>query len=260
MRRLSVRLLATVAAVAAGVAVANAQQVKVGVAAEPYPPFTSPDASGAWHGWEIDFMNAICAEAKLDCVVTPVSWDGIIPALTTNKIDMIVGSMSITPERLKTIDFSDKYYNTPTIVIGAKDMTFDATPEGLKDKVLGVQVSTIHQAYAVKHFAPNGTTVKEYQTQDEANNDLAAGRVDAVQADSLALKDFLATDAGKACCDEKGAVAPDVDVLGPGVGVGLRKGDTELKDKINAAIKAIRANGTYDAFSKKYFDFDVYGQ
>lgn len=259
MTRFLKSLLISIAVLAAGVAAASAQQVRVGIAAEPYPPFTSPDASGNWQGWEIDFMNAICAEAKLECVVTPVSWDGIIPALTTNKIDMIIGSMSITPERLKTIDFSDKYYNTPTLVIGSKDMTFDATPEGLADKTLGVQVATIHQAYAVKHFAPNGTTVKEYQTQDEANNDLAAGRVDAVQADSLALKAFLETDAGKACCDEKGVVAPDVDVLGPGVGVGLRKGDTELKDKINAAIKAIRANGTYDEFSRKYFDFDVYG-
>jgi polar amino acid transport system substrate-binding protein len=239
--------------------VANAQ-VKVGIAAEPYPPFTSPDASGKWEGWEIDFADAVCKEAKLDCVITPVAWDGIIPALTSNKIDMIVGSMSITPERLKTIDFSDKYYNTPTLVIGTKDLQFDASPEGLKDKTIGVQAATIHQAYAMKHFAPAGTTVKEYQTQDEANNDLAAGRVDAVQADSLALKAFLATDAGKACCDEKGIVAADLEVLGPGVGIGLRKGDTEMKDKLNAAIKAIRANGAYDTFSKKFFDFDVYGQ
>lgn len=249
-----------VAIVVAGMAGANAAQIKVGIAAEPYPPFASPDASGKWQGWEVDFADAVCKEAKLDCVVTPVAWDGIIPALTTNKIDMIVASMSITPERQKTIDFSDKYYNTPTIVIGSKDMKFDATPESLKDKTVGVQVSTIHQAYAVKHFGAAGATIKEYQTQDEANSDLAAGRLDAVQADSMALRAFLATDAGKACCDEKGVVAQDVEVLGPGVGVGLRKGDTELKDKLNAAIKAIRANGTYDTFSKKYFDFDIYGQ
>lgn len=243
----------------AGITGANAQQVRVGIAAEPYPPFTSPDASGNWEGWEIDFMNAICAEAQLDCVLTPVAWDGIIPALTTNRIDMIVGSMSITEERLRTIDFSDKYYNTPTVVIGLKDLDFDATPESLADKTIGVQSSTIHQVYATKHFGPNGTTIREYQTQDEANNDLAAGRLDAVQADSMALADFLETDAGKACCDLKGEVADDTDVLGLGVGVGLRKGDEELKGKINAAIAAILANGTYEEFSKKYFDFDIYG-
>ncbi|MBW6421962.1 transporter substrate-binding domain-containing protein [Rhizobium sp. XQZ8] len=243
----------------AALGVAQAQEVKVGFAAEPYPPFTSPDASGKWVGWEVDFMDAICAEAKLKCVITPVAWDGIIPALTTKKIDMIIGSMSITDERLKTIDFSDKYYNTPTGVIGQKTDKFEATPAGLKGKIIGVQVSTIHQDYATKYFGPGAAEIKEYQTQDEANQDLAAGRVDAVQADSIALDAFLKSDAGK-CCDLKGYVKDDPAILGQGVGVGLRKGEADLKTKINAAIKTIRSNGTYEKFSKKYFTFDVYGK
>ncbi|WP_245459736.1 transporter substrate-binding domain-containing protein, partial [Mesorhizobium sp. M1A.F.Ca.IN.022.02.1.1] len=242
----------------AAMGVAKADQVKIGVAAEPYPPFTSPDATGKWVGWEIDFIDAVCAEEKLDCVITPVAWDGIIPALTTKKIDLIVSSMSITDERKKTIDFSDKYYNTPTAIIGPKDQKFGATPDDLKGKVIGVQVSTVHAVYAKKHFT-GAQEIKEYQTQDEANNDLAAGRLDAVQADSIALGEFLKTDQGKACCDLKGMVAPDDEVLGPGVGAGVRKEDTALKEKINAGIKAIRANGKYDEISKKYFDFDIYG-
>ncbi|OBQ77188.1 MULTISPECIES: transporter substrate-binding domain-containing protein [unclassified Mesorhizobium] len=242
----------------AAMGVAKADQVKIGVAAEPYPPFTSPDATGKWVGWEIDFIDAVCAEEKLDCVITPVAWDGIIPALTTKKIDLIVSSMSITEERKKTIDFSDKYYNTPTAIIGPKDQKFGATPDDLKGKVIGVQVSTVHAVYAKKHFT-GAQEIKEYQTQDEANNDLAAGRLDAVQADSIALGEFLKTDQGKACCDLKGMVAPDDEVLGPGVGAGVRKEDTALKEKINAGIKAIRANGKYDEISKKYFDFDIYG-
>ncbi|EAV43150.1 putative periplasmic binding abc transporter protein [Stappia aggregata IAM 12614] len=237
---------------------ALAEEVKVGIAAEPYPPFTSPDSSGKWVGWEIEFMDAICAEAKLDCVVTPVAWDGIIPALTSGKIDMIIGSMSITEERLKTIDFSDKYYNTPTGIIGAKGDDFEATPEGLSGKIIGVQVSTIHADYAEKHFGDVAAEIKQYQTQDEANQDLAAGRVDAVQADAIALDAFLKSEGGD-CCELKGNVEDDQAILGAGVGVGLRKDDTELKDKLNAAIKAIRDNGTYESFSEKYFDFDIYG-
>ena len=141
-------------------------------------------------------INAICAEAKLDCVLTPIPWDGLIPALTTKKIDAIMNSMSITAEREKTIAFSDKYYNTPTAVIGAKDETFEATPEGLKGKIIGVQVSTTHSAYAKKHFT-EAAEIKEYQTQDEANQDLAAGRIDATQADSIALDAFLKSDTGQ---------------------------------------------------------------
>lgn len=244
----------------AAVGAASAEPVKVGVAAEPYPPFTSPDASGKWVGWEIEFMNAICAEAKVECVVTPVAWDGIIPALTSKKIDAIISSMSITDERLKTIDFSDKYYNTPASIAGPKAETFKADAAGLKGKILGVQVSTIHAEYAQKHFKDAVSEVKEYQTLDEANNDLAAGRLDAVLADAITLDAFLTSDQGKACCDKKGDVADDPAVLGTGIGIGLRKDEGELKGKFNAAIKAIRANGTYDKFSKTYFDFDVYGK
>ncbi len=238
---------------------ALAAPVRVGVAAEPYPPFTSPDASGVWVGWEVDFMNAVCAEAKLECVLTPVAWDGIIPALTENKIDVIMSSMSITAERMQTIDFSDKYYNTPTAVAVTKGSGIAATPEGLKGKIVGVQVSTVHENYANKYFAPTAAEVKIYQTQDEANQDLAAGRVDALLADSLTLDAFIASDSGKACCEIAGNVADDPEILGAGVGIGMRKGDP-MKDTFNAAIAAIRANGTYDTFSKKWFSFDIYGK
>jgi len=237
---------------------ASAEEIKVGFSPEAYPPFYQQDANGNWGGWEVEIISAICDEAKLTCTLTPIPWDGLIPALSSKKIDAIMNSMSITDERKKTIDFSDKYYNTPTSVIGPKDQKFDASPAGLKGKVIGVQVSTTHAAYAKKHFT-EAAEIKEYQTQDEANQDLAAGRIDATQADAIALDAFLKSDTGKACCDLKGYVEPDLEVLGPGVGAGLRKEDTALKEKINAGIKAIRANGKYAEITKKYFDFDVYG-
>jgi len=258
MKNMFIRTVAAAAFAVAGAFAATAEPVKVGFSPEPYPPFFSPDASGNWTGWEVEIINAICAEAKLECALTPIPWDGLIPALTSKKIDAIMNSMSITEERMKTIDFSDKYYNTPTAVIGPKDEAFDATPAGLKGKIIGVQVSTTHAAYVKKHFA-DAAEIKEYQTQDEANQDLAAGRIDATQADSIALDAFLKSDQGKACCDLKGMVAEDLEILGPGVGAGLRKEDTDLKGKINAAIKAIRDNGTYETITKKYFDFDIYG-
>lgn len=235
-------------------------QVKVGIAAEAYPPFASPDASGAWAGWEVDFINAICKSAALDCVITPVAWDGIIPSLTSGQIDVIMASMSITAERAQTIDFSDKYYNTPTAVATAKGSGLTPTAEGLAGKIIGVQGSTIHEAYVAKYFAPTAAEVKIYATQDEANQDLAAGRIDATQADSITLQAYLDSDAGKACCESVGNVADDKEILGAGVGAGLRKGDTELMGKINKAIADIRADGTYDAITAKYFATSIYGE
>lgn len=243
---------------ASAIAFAKAEEVKVGFSPEAYPPFYSADASGNWTGWEVDIVNAICAEAKVDCVMTPIPWDGLIPALNSKKIDAIMNSMSITAKRMEEIDFSNKYYNTPTAIIGPKGEQFGASPADIKGKILGVQVSTVHAEYAKKHFA-EAAEIKEYQTQDEANQDLAAGRIDATQADSIALDAFLKSEQGMACCDMKGNVAEDLEILGPGVGAGVRKDDTELKEKINAAIKAIRDNGKYQEITKKYFDFDIYG-
>jgi polar amino acid transport system substrate-binding protein len=235
-----------------------AQEVKVGIAAEPYPPFASPDASGNWVGWEVEIIDAVCAAAELQCVITPVAWDGIIPALTSGQIDAIMASMSITEERMKTIDFSDKYYNTPTVIATAKGAGIAPTPEGLAGKIIGVQVATIHEAYANKYFANTAAEIKVYQTQDEANQDLAAGRIDATQADSIALDAFIASDVGAACCEIAGAVADDPEVLGLGVGVGLRQGEDELKAKFNAGIAKILEDGTYETITSGYFASSIY--
>ena len=113
-------LAAAALALTMGAAVANAEEVKIGIAAEPYPPFASLDASGNWVGWEVEIIHAVCEAAEMDCVITPVAWDGIIPSLTGKQIDAIMASMSITEDRLKTIDFSDKYYNTPTVIVADK--------------------------------------------------------------------------------------------------------------------------------------------
>jgi polar amino acid transport system substrate-binding protein len=245
--------------VVAGMASANAAPIRFGMAPEPYPPFASKDASGKWVGWEIELMDAVCKAMNEECKLVETSWDGIIPALQAKQIDVIWSSMSITNERKKVIDFTDKYYNTPTAIIGPKDEKFGVEPDDLKGKTIGTQVSTVHQNYVEKHFVPAGAKVKTYQTQDEANQDLAAGRVDAVQADAIALDAFLESDQGKACCDKKGNVKEDPEVLGPGVGGGVRKDDTALRDKLNAAIKKVRESGEYDKITKKYFDFDIYG-
>ncbi|WP_102225463.1 transporter substrate-binding domain-containing protein [Acidimangrovimonas sediminis] len=250
--------------VIAGVAVlgfagmVQAKEIKVGVASEPYPPFSTLDSSGHWQGWEVDLMKAICKDQKLDCVIKAVAWDGIIPALKAGQIDVIMASMSITAKRAKVIDFSDKYYETPASVVAPKSATFKATPESMKGKVIGVEVGSTNQAYAKKFFAKTAT-LKTYQTQDQADQDLAAGRIDATIADKMALEGFLATSQGKSCCKMIGDLPYDNETLGKGIGAGFRKSDTKLREEFNKGIKDVRANGEYDKITKKYFDFDIYG-
>ena len=255
--RLTRRLM--MAAAAAGmVAVAGAAHaegvLKFGVAAEPYAPFTVKDASGTWTGWEVDLMNAVCANMNEKCEIVETAWDGIIPALTAKQIDVIWSSMSITDERKKTISFTSMYYNTPSMMMGAKTGDMDITPEHLAGKNIGVQVSTTHQYYAEKYFT--AANLKTYQTQEEANQDLFAGRLDYVQADSAALDAFLKGESGASCCESKGMVPEDMAILGEGAGGGVLKEDTALIEKLNAAIAALAKDGTIQKITEKYPDIN----
>lgn len=233
-------------------------EIRLGLDSAPYPPFYEADTNGNFVGWETEIGDALCAAMNEECVWVGVAWDGIIPALLAKKIDAIVGSMSITEERMKTIDFSDKYYNTPAAIVAAKSMDIDGSPESVKGKIIGVQVSTTHQNYVEATYADHADSVKTYQDFNEHNQDLIAGRVDAIVGDSLAFADFLNSPEG-ADFEIKASLSNPA-IFGLGVGAGLRKGDDELREKFNAAIKQIREDGTYDEISRKYFDFDIYGE
>src|SRR5687767_5702608 len=157
-------------------ATAAQADVKFGIAAEPYPPFSWKDASGQWVGWEIDLMNGVCEQMHEKCQIVEVSWDNIIPALNGHFIDVIWASMGINTERQGVIDFTDVYYNAPSVMMGSKTGDQDLSPVHLKDKAIGVQGGTMYERYVAKHFVRS--VMKTYQTQDEAFQDLTAGRVD----------------------------------------------------------------------------------
>jgi polar amino acid transport system substrate-binding protein len=249
-------LFAAAATVLMAVQAPAMADIKFGIAAEPYPPFTSKDASGTWVGWEVDLMNAVCAQMNEKCEIVDVAWDGIIPALTAKQIDVIWSSMLITDERKKTIDFTQMYYDTPPAIIGPKNGDLDVAPEKMKGKTVGVQVSTGHERYAQKFLVPAGIEIKTYATQDEVNNDLAAGRLDYVLANSSALSDYLKTTQGSDCCELKAILEKpdDPGIYGEGVGGGVRKDDTALKEKLNAAIVALAKAGTFEEITAKYPD------
>jgi polar amino acid transport system substrate-binding protein len=102
-------------------------------------------------------------------------------------------------------------------------------------------------------------TERTYVTLDEAFQDLAASRIDYVFGESIPLMEFLKAEYGASCCDDEGNVADHPAILGEGIGEGLRKGETELAARIDGAISALRANGTYQEISAKYFTFDPFG-
>ena len=230
---------------------AQAQDVvKIGVAAEPYPPFSEKNTKGVWVGFEMDLYKAVCEDQKLKCELVEVAWDGIIPALQEKKIDVIWSSMSITDERKQVIDFTDMYYDSANVLIGAKsdDAQPDSTkPDSLKGKIIGVQTSTIHANFIQKYFG-NSAEVKLYDTLDNALADLKAGRVDYVSESSTSLAPFLQSNPDFTTK----ATWPLDPIFGNGVGGGVRKDDTALKAKLNAGIADVVKSGKYDEMLAKY--------
>lgn len=261
MKRLSRRLAAILAAATLVVgATASAKDwTKVRIGTEgAYPPFNYMSPDGQLVGFDVDIAMALCAQMKVECTLVQQDWDGMIPALMAKKFDAIVASMSITDERKQKVDFSKKYYQTPARFVAKKGANLDISKEGLAGKKVGVQRATTHDSFLTDNFGDSVEVVR-YASQDEANLDLVSGRVDLLLADSVTLSEsLLKTDQGKDF-EFVGPAYSDPKWFGYGVGIALRKSDTDLRDKLNEAIDAIRADGTWDKIAQKYFDFDVYG-
>jgi polar amino acid transport system substrate-binding protein len=225
-----------------------------------YPPFNSVTAAGEIVGFDIDIAKAMCAKMKVECTFVAQDWDGIIPGLLAGKYDAIVASMSITDERRKKVAFTKKYYLTPPAFISTKDSkitSWDAA--GLKGKIVGTQSSTTHANFLEGVIKPGGAEIKLYATQDEANADLAAGRLDAVEADKTVLMEWLKKPDG-ACCELKTDIDPSkyVKYFGEGAGIAIRPDDKDLVEMFNKAIDAVVADGTYSKINEKYFPFSIY--
>jgi octopine/nopaline transport system substrate-binding protein len=262
---------------AAGAAAAQDRTVKIAVEGA-YAPWNFTGAGGKLEGFEIDLANDLCSRAKMKCEIVAQDWDGMIPALNAKKFDAIMDAMTITDERRKTIDFSDRYADSPNGFLVAADSPLAKMPgagqaynlssqpaeaekaiaaikPALKGKTVGVQVSTIQSAFADKYLKDT-VDIREYKTVEQHDLDLAAGRLDAVFAGATQIAGTLEKPDFKT---GYAMVGPSLTggVLGGGIGIGLRKDDPELKARFNEAIQAAIKDGTAKTLSMKWFKVDV---
>jgi len=221
-----------------------------------YPPFNFVGPDGKLDGFDVDIAKALCQVMGADCELIAQDWDGIIPGLLAKKYDVIVASMSITEKRKKAVSFTKFYYRAPAQFISKKGSGFAVTPEGLKGKKVGVQRATTFAKYLEDKFGQY-VEVKYYDTVDNHNLDLVAGRLDAVLAQKILMSKWLEKPEGKDF-EFVGPAFDDVKYLGEGAGIAVRKDDTELLQKLDAALAQIVKDGTHKKISRKYFAFDIY--
>ncbi len=240
-----------------------------------YPPWNAKDESGKLIGFEVELANFLCIYMKADCTIVEQDWDGMIPGLIMRKYDAIMAGMSITDERLKTINFSQGYadevaslavmkgsslerMDTPKAInlsLGGSDVkkALKTLTSVLAGKTIGVQTATIHQNF-LESGDIGSVKVRTYKTQDEVNLDLAAGRIDAALAAAVAFTDY-AEKSGKPVV----LVGPTFSggAFGNGVGVGIRKADTQLLKDFNEAIDTARKSGKISELAIRWFGFDA---
>ena len=209
-----------------------------------YKPFSYTDADGKLIGYEIELVDALCAQMKAECEVISQDWDGLIPGLNAQKFDAAIAGMSITPERKEVVDFSDPYFHSGIILIGKKgdDLSIDS----LEGQPIASQRSTVASQYLQDEHAD--ADIKLYDTQDNAYLDLTSGRVRGMMSDKVTGTDWLKTDAGKDYEIKGQEISSDDDAMG----IAFRKGDP-LVAKFNAALAELKDNGTYDQITGSYF-------
>ncbi|HGM5583539.1 MULTISPECIES: ABC transporter substrate-binding protein [unclassified Pseudomonas] len=243
-------LLAAAATLVMSANALAAEKLRMGIEAA-YPPFNNKDASGNVVGFDKDIGDALCAKMKVECSVVTSDWDGIIPALNAKKFDFLVSSLSITDERKQAVDFTEPYYSNKLQFIAPKNADFKTDKASLKGKTIGTQRATLAGTWLEDHYGSD-VDVKLYDTQENAYLDLIAGRIDGILADKYVQYEWLKSKDGQNY-EFKGDPVEESDKIG----IAVRKGDP-LREKLNAALKEIIADGTYKKINDKYFPFSIY--
>ena len=209
-----------------------------------YKPLSYTDADGKLIGFEIDLINALCDEMKANCDISSQEWDGLIPGLQAKKFDAIIAGMSITPERLEKVDFTEPYLSNGLILVAKKGDDVSVADD-FSDVSVGAQRATIAAQY-IEETHPKAK-LNLYDTQENAYLDLTSGRIRALFSDKVTAAYWLTSDEGQTF-EQKGEEFNSDDTMG----IAVRKGD-ELAAKFNTALQALKDSGKYDEISTPYF-------
>lgn len=221
-----------------------------------YPPFNYLDGNEP-AGFEVELGQALCRAMGLTCLFVIQEWDGMYAALREKRVDAIMSSMEVTPERRTRYRFSRSYYRIPSSLIGAKGG--DPAPPAfrladLAGRSVGIVRDGEFQAYLEALPAPQRPDIRVFNKLEEAQLDLLTGRLDYVLGDKLEITRFIASREGAGCC----RVVADLPVdRGEGMAIALGKGDRALADMFDAALAKVMADGTYDRIRAKFVPFDI---
>ena len=206
-----------------------------------FPPYEYHDGD-AIVGIDAEIAKAIADELGMELEIEDIAFDSIIPEIVSGKADMGLAGMTVTEDRMQSVDFSDTYAKASQKIIVTEDSEI-ASPDDLKGVIVGVQLGTTGDIY-VSDLEADGTTVERYSKGFEAVQALSQGKIDAVVIDGEPAKTFVAETQGLKILDES--------FTDEEYAIAVKKGNTELLEKINGALKTLKDNGTLDEIVAKY--------
>ncbi|MFM2057821.1 MAG: hypothetical protein RLY71_2206 [Pseudomonadota bacterium] len=212
-----------------------------------YAPFESQNDKGEIVGFDIDVVSAIAKKAGIEVKFVNTPWEGIFNAVAQGDRDLLVSAITITDERKQTLDFSAPYFDAQQL-IAVKKTSKIAKFDELKKLKVGVQTGTTGDEVVTKLLGKTSTNVKRFESTPLALKELESGGVDAVVADNGVVIHYVANNSGAGF-----KTVSDASFTPEQYGIAVKKGNTELLDKINKGLADIQADGTYDAIYKKYF-------
>ncbi len=218
-----------------------------------YPPMEYYDADGKTPvGFDVELGKALAAKFGLEAEFIDTAWDGIFAGLETDKYDAIIAAVTITPERVQTMEFSAPYLGNGQAIVLAKNSGKNVSqPEDLKGLTVGYQAETTSDIFMTK-LAEGGLkfTPAEYDKVLNAYDDLKLNRCDAVVSDDLVSAAYLTGDN----CPYVKVWHGSADEY---FGIAIKKGNKALLDKVNAALSEIQSDGTMKSISEKIFGADL---
>lgn len=222
-----------------------------------FPPFNSSDEDGVLTGLNVDLARALCLVAKLQCEITTRPWDELLPALRRGEADAVIAGHRVTAEALRTVAFTDRYFQTPArFAVRRGANKFAATPEGLDRRSVAVLRGSAHEAYLQAHF--RDTRLVRFDTPELARQALVTGKVDALFGDGIGLVFWVNGTASRACCELLGEAYFEAKYFGDGIAIAVNKSDSQMRQLLNQGLATVRRNGRLLELVDRYFPIRVY--
>ncbi len=222
-------------------------ELKIGMEGT-YPPFNFQDEHGILTGFEVEIADAMCQVLGVKPVIIPTRWDGMLAALDSRRLDVVMNQVVVTPERMTKYDFSKPYTVSGIQIFIRSDTKGPSTPAALAGKSVGIVLGSNYQQW-LEANAPQAD-IRTYDDDVTRNQDLLVGRLDAVLNDRLIAANLAKQYGGR-------IVPAGAPFATQSVAVALRKGNPALLVAINAGLDKLRSDGTLAGISRKYFSIDV---